>query len=59
MHDEVAVAAAGAAQAAAVAETAVAEVATADRVVLAVKQVNPKGAVEATAAPVAVGVAAV
>ena len=59
VHDEVAVATAGAAHAAAVVGTAVAEVATAVPVVLAVIQVDPKGAVDATAAPVAVGVAAV
>ena len=59
VHDEVAVATAGAAEAEAVAGTAVAEVATAVPVVLAVIQVDPKGAVEAIAAPVAVGVAAV
>ena len=59
MHDEVAVATAGAAEAAALAGTAMAEVATAVPVMLAVIQVDPKGAVEATAAPVAVGVAAV
>ena len=59
MHDEVALATAGAAGAAAVAGTAMVEVATAGPVVvLAVIQVDPKGAVEATTAPVAVGVAA-
>ena len=62
MHDEVAVATAGAAGAAAgaaaVAGTAVVEVAIAVPVVLAVIQVDPKGAVEPTTAPVAVGVAA-
>ena len=42
----------------AVAGTAVVEVATAVPVVLAVIQVDPKGAVEATTAPGAVGVAA-
>ena len=57
-HDGVAVATAEAAGAAAVAGTAVAEVATAVPVVLAVIQVDPKGSVEATTAPVAVGVAA-
>ena len=58
MHDGVAVATAGAAGAAAVAGTAVVEVAAAVLVVLAVIQVDPNGAVEATTAPVAVGVAA-
>ena len=56
MHGGVAVATAGAAGAAAVAGTVVVEVATA--AVLAVIQVDPKGAVEAKTAPVAVGVAA-
>ena len=59
MHDEVAIATAGAAGVAAVAETVVVEVATAVPVVLGVIKVDPKGAVEATAAPVEVGVAAV
>ena len=59
MHDEVAVATAGAAGAAAVAGTAVMEVAKAVPVVLAVLQVDPKGAIQATTAPVAMGVAAV
>ena len=58
MHDGVAVATAGAAGAAAVAGTAVVEVATAALDVLVVMQVNPKGALEATTVPVAVGVAA-
>ena len=58
-HDGVAVATVGATGVAAVAGTAMVEVATAVPVVLAVIQVNPKGAVEATTAPVAVGVAAV
>ena len=58
VHDEVTVATAGAARAAAVAGTAVVEVATAAPVVLAVIQVDPEGAVEATTAPVAGGVAA-
>ena len=58
-HDGVAVATAGAAGAAAMAEEAIVEVATAVPVVLAVIQVDPKGAVEATTAPVAVGVVAV
>ena len=57
-HDGVAVATAGAAGAAAVAGTAMVEVATAVPVVLAVIQVDPKGEVEATTAPVAVGVEA-
>ena len=57
VHDGVAVAIAGAAGAAAVAGTAAVEVATAASVVLAVIQVDPKGAIEATTAPVAVGVA--
>ena len=57
-HDGVAVATAGAAGAAAVAGTAVVEVATAAPVVLAIVQVDSRGAVEATTAPVAVGVAA-
>ena len=57
MQDGVAVATAGASGAAAVAGTSVVEVATAVPVVLAVKQVGPKGAEEATTAPVAVGVA--
>ena len=48
----------GAAEAAAVAGTSMVEVATAVPVVLAVIHVNPKGAVEATTAPVAVRVAA-
>ena len=55
-HDGVAVATAGAAGSAAVAETAT--VAIAVPVMLAVIQVDPKGAIEATTAPVAVGVAA-
>ena len=59
MHDEDAVATAGAARAAAVVGTAVVEVATAVPVVLAVMQMELKGAVEITTAPVAVGVAAV
>ena len=58
MHDGVSVATAEAAGAAAVAGTAVVEVATAVPVVLAVIQVDPKGAGEATTAPVAVGVEA-
>ena len=58
MHEGVAVAIAGAAGAAAVAGTAVVEVATAALDVLVVIQVNPKGALEATTAPVVVGVAA-
>ena len=58
MHDRVAVATAEAAGAVAAAGTAVVEVATAVLVVLAVIQVDPTGAVEATTAPVAVGVAA-
>ena len=58
VHDGVAIATAGAAGAAPVTGTAVVEVATATPVVLAVIQVDPKGAVEATIAPVAVGVAA-
>ena len=57
-HDGVAVATAGADGAAAVAGTAIVELATAVPVVLAVVQVDPKGPVEATTAPVAVGVAA-
>ena len=57
-HDGVAVATAGAAGAAAVAGTPMVEVATAVPVVLAVIPVDPKGAVETTTAPVAVGVAA-
>ena len=57
-HDGVAVATAGAAGAAAVAGTAMMEVAAAVPLVLAVIQVNPKGAVEATTAPVAMGVVA-
>ena len=59
MHGGVAVATAGAAGAAAVAGTVVVEVATAVPAVLAVIQVDPKGAVEAITVPVAVGVAAV
>ena len=55
VHDGVAVATAGAAGAAAVARTAVVEVATRAPVVLAVIQVDSKGAVQATTAPVAVG----
>ena len=58
MHDGVAVATAEAAGAATLAGTAVVEVATAAPVMLAVIQVDPKGAVQATTAPVAVGVAA-
>ena len=58
MHDGVTVATVRVAGAAAVAGTAVVEVATAVPVVQAVIQVDPKGAVEATAAPVVVGVAA-
>ena len=58
VHDGVVVATARAAGAAAVAGAAVMEVATAAPVVLAVIQVDPKGAVEATTAPVAVEVAA-
>ena len=58
MHGGFAVATAGAAGAAAVVGTAVVEVANVVPVVLAVIQVDPKGAVEATTAPVAVGVAA-
>ena len=58
VHDGVAVATPGAAGAAAVAGTAVVEMATAAPVVLAVIQVAPKEAVEATTAPVTVGVAA-
>ena len=58
VHGGVAVATAGATGVAAVAGTAVVEVATAAPVVLAVIQVDPKGAVEATTAPVAVEVAA-
>ena len=58
VHDEVAVATAGAAGAAAVAGTAVVEVVTTAPIVLAVIQVEPKRAVEATTSPVAVGVAA-
>ena len=50
-----AVATAGAAGAAAVAGTAMVEVTTAVPVVLAVKQVDPKGALEATTAPIAMG----
>ena len=57
-HDGVAVEPAGAAGAAAVAGTAMVEVATAVPVVLAVLHVDPKGAVEAITAPVAVKVAA-
>ena len=59
MHDGVVVATAGAVGAAAVAGTAVVEVTTAVPVVLAVMQVEPKGSLEATTVPVAVGVAAV
>ena len=59
MNDEVAVATTGVAGAAAVVGTAVVEVVTGVPVVLAVIQVDPKGAIEATTAPVAVGVAAV
>ena len=58
-HDVVAIATAGAAGAAAVAGTAMVEVTTVVPVVPAVIQVGSKGAVEATTAPVAVGVAAV
>ena len=58
MHDGVAVATAGAAGAAAVVGTAVVEVATAALDVQVVIQVNPKGALEATTAPVVVGVSA-
>ena len=58
MHNGVAVATTGAVGAVAVEGTAVVEMATAGPVVLAVIQVDPKGAVEATTAPVAVGVAA-
>ena len=58
MHDGVAVANAGAAGAAAVSGTALVEVATTVPVVLAVIQADHKGAVEATTAPVAVGMAA-
>ena len=58
MHDGVAVATAGAAEAAAVAGTAVVEVVTGAPVVPAILKVDPKGAVEATTAPVAVRVAA-
>ena len=57
-HDGVAVAIAGAAGAAAVAGIAVVEVATTSPVVLVVIQVDSKKEVEATTAPVAVGVAA-
>ena len=57
MHDGVAVATTGAAGTAAVAGTAVVET-TAAPVVLAVIQVDCKGAVEAPTAPAAVGVAA-
>ena len=52
MHDGVAVATTGAAGAA-----AVVEVSTAGPVLLAVKQVDPKGGIKVTTAPVAVGVA--
>ena len=58
VHDGVAVANAEAAGVAAVAGTAGMEVTTAASVVLAVIQMNPKGTVEATTAPVAVEVAA-
>ena len=58
VHDGASIATARAAGAAAVAGTAIVEVATAAIVVLAVIQVGPKGAVETTTAPVAVGVAA-
>ena len=58
MHDGVAVTHAGAAGGAAVAGTALVEVATAVPVVLAVIQADLKGEVEATTAPVAVGMAA-
>ena len=58
MHDGVMVATAGAAGAAAVVGTAVVEVATAVSVVLTVIQVDFKGALESTKAPVALGVAA-
>ena len=57
-HDEVVVATAGVARAAAVAGTAMLEVATVVPVVLAVIQVDRKGAVSTTAAPVTVEVAA-
>ena len=56
-HDGVGVATAGAFGAAAVARTVVVEVVIAAPVVLAVIQVDPKGAVETTTAPVAVAVA--
>ena len=56
--DGVAVATARAGGAAAVARTAMVEGATAVPVVLAVIHVDPEGAVDATTAPVAVGVAA-
>ena len=58
VHYGVTVATAGAAGAAAVAGTAEMEMATAVPVVLAVVQVDPKEAVEATTAPVGVGVVA-
>ena len=58
VHDGVTVTNAGAAGAAAVVGTAMVEVATVAPVVLAVIQADPKGAVEATTAPVAVGMAA-
>ena len=57
-HVGVAVVTTGAVWAAAVPGTAMVEVAAAVPVVLMVIQVDPKGAVEATTAPVAVGVAA-
>ena len=58
MHGGAAVATTGAAGAAAVAGTVVVEVAAAVPAVLALIQVDPKGAVEITTAPVAVEVAA-
>ena len=58
VHDGGAVATAGAAGAVAVAGTAVVEGVTAAPVVLVGIQMDPKGAVESTTAPVAVGVPA-
>ena len=58
VHDGVAVATAGAARAAAVAGTAMVEVATTVSSSAGVIQMDPEGAVEASTAPVAMGVAA-